>query len=435
MRKFTIGLLFMSLLLASACSAVNETISPEFPASERGYVKSNLERETSPIADSGQIQSLAHDNITFALSFYDQIRQDNGNIIFSPISLSLALSMTMAGAETSTEDAMMEALQMTLPEDEVYPTFNALMLAIEESQKNTLEGAEGNNFQLNIANSIWGQVGFDFKENFLDILALNYGAGIYNVDYIQNPEAARGAINNWVKEETEDKIQDIIPPGAINELTRLVLANAIYFNGSWLHPFRETASEEALFTTLNDTEVTVEMMKLFDESLLYAQGEYYQAVNLPYLSTDFAMTIIVPDAGSFSAFEEKLTTNNLMELVNGMRSERVALEMPKFDFESTINANSTLAAMGMAEAFDSGQSDFSGIADVEDLHITDVLHKATITVNETGTEAAAATTVIIGVTSAPAGDPIPIIIDRPFLFLIQHQPSGSILFMGRVTQP
>jgi serpin B len=435
MKTITIGLILFSLMLASGCSAYDESIDKDNQVSESLFTKSPLERQSSPEVGVDKVQTLAQDNTTFALAFYDQIRANDGNIIFSPISLSLALSMTMVGAETSTKAAMMDALQMSLPESEIHPAFNALLLAIEESQQTVAENTKGNNFQLNIANAIWGQVNYKFNESFLDTLALNYGTGIYTVDFAQEPDAARNAINQWVEDETEEKIQDLIPQGAVDTLTRLVLANAIYFNGSWLHPFNQSETAEDLFTTLDGTEISVDMMKLFDERLSYIQGQNYQAVNLPYLSPDFTMTLLVPDIGYFSELEDTLISKGSTNLISGMSTERVDLQMPKFDFDSTINANDAFLALGMADAFDPKASDFSGIAEVEDLHITDVLHKAIISVDEEGTEAAAATAVIIGVTSAPPEDPISLVIDRPFLFLIQHQPTGSILFMGRVSQP
>lgn len=455
MKKITLGIIFLSMLLASACTAIedeNETQMPPEPTSpaetevpeetaapaEGGYAKSNLERETDPQVTPENIEALSQGNSAFALSFYDLIRQDGDNIIFSPISLSLALSMTMAGADTSTEQAMLEALKLTLPEEEVYPAFNALLLAIEESEQQSMgmqEDSDEGNFQLNIANSIWGQAGYDFKENFLDTIARHFGAGMYTVDYQQDPEAARNAINDWVEGETEDKIQDLIPPGAIDTLTRLVLANAIYFNGAWLYPFSETETEEAPFITLDGSETTVDMMNLSGERLSYARGENVQAVSLPYLSSDFAMTILVPDSGSFSAIEDELSPDSLSDVLESMQMVPVNLQMPKFDFESTVNAKDPLAALGMAEAFDADLADFSGITEAEELFITDVLHKATITVDEEGTEAAAATAVIVGIESAMPDEPISLVIDRPFLFMIRHQPTGTILFMGRVTQP
>jgi len=447
MKQVILSFVLIITVLLAACQPVEEVVDPIDVDEEEevmdpidldedfGYFKSDLAREINPDVSDDQFQNLANDNTAFALEFYNQIRGEDGNIIFSPFSLSLALSMTMVGAETSTERAMLDALQFSLPGEDIHPAFNALLLAIEESQEKTDDEMEGDEFQLNIANSIWGQDGFNFEEAFLDILAKHYEAGIFTVDYVQNPEGARNAINDWVAEETEEKIKDLIPEGAIDSLTRLVLANAIYFYGSWMHPFDQNATAEAPFFTLDGTETSVDMMKLYGERFLYHQGDNYQALNLPYMSSDFVMTLLVPDSGSYEDFEGALTQQKLSDILSDLSFERVDLELPKFDFETDINANNALIALGMEEAFDPDQSDFSGIADVDDLHITDVLQKATITVDEEGTEAAAATAVIIGVTSAPIDEPISLVIDRPFMFMIRHLRTNTILFMGRVLEP
>lgn len=446
MKQLILSFVLITTLLLAACQPVEEIIDPPDIEEEEvvdpkeivdevRYLKSDLAREINPDVSEDQLQALAQANTAFALEFYDLIRNEDGNIIYSPFSLSLALNMTMAGAESSTEQAMLDALQINLPGEDVHPAINALLLAIEASQEKNDNDFEGESFQLNIANSIWGQDGFNFEQAFLDILAQHYEAGIFSVDFVNNPESARNAINDWVSEETEEKIEDLIPPDAINPLTRLVLANAIYFYGAWMHPFDQNATAEAPFFLLDDTEISVDMMKLFEEGFLYHQGENFQALNLPYRNSDFVMTLLVPDAGSFDEFEDSLSQRDLDEIFADMSFNMVNLELPKFDFETEINANNALIALGMEEAFDPNLSDFSGIADIEDLHITDVLQKATITVDEEGTEAAAATAVIIGVTSAPIDEPISLVIDRPFLFMIRHRLSNTILFMGRVLEP
>jgi len=434
MKRLLLVLVSLSLILMSGCNMIDDIVNGEESQSE-GYVKSNLARETSPDVDSSQVESLASGNTDFSLSFYNEINENNGNIVFSPFSISLALSMALAGAETTTEAGMLEALQFTLPEAEVHPAFNALLLQIEESQQGAKNKDKDDEFKLNIANSIWGQSGFDFKEAFLNTLAQNYGAGMYNVDFAQQPEDARVAINDWVEDETEDKIKDLIPPGAINPLTRLVLANAIYFNGSWLIPFDEENTHDAEFTLLDGSTTTVDMMALAGESFNYLDGENYQVVQLPYFSTDFIMTIIVPDSDAFADVENALSVEMLDEIRNTVSNQPVDIQLPKYDFETTVNANEPLAALGMAEAFDMNAADFTGITQEQGLYITDVLHKATITVDEGGTEAAAATAIIIGIKSSMPEEAVSLVIDRPFLFFIQHQPTGSILFMGRVTQP
>ncbi|MFN2304726.1 MAG: serpin family protein [Anaerolineales bacterium] len=430
-KKFVLWLTILSLIFASGCNIIENVMQS---SAENEMVKSNLERDLAPNVDPSQLETLSRDNRTFAWAFYNEIRQGDGNIVFSPLSLSLALSMTLAGAETTTETAMLEALRLTLSEEQVYPAFNALLLAIEASQKETQTGDDEGYFQLNIANSLWTQAGYEFKQAFLDVIARNYGSGIYNVNFIQDPEGARKAINDWVAEETMDKITDLIPPGVINDLTRLVLANSIYFNGSWRYIFDPNDTAVKPFNLLDGSEINVDMMNLGSEYLGYTEGKNYKTVTLPYLSNDFAMTLLLPDSGQFASFEGSLDEERLGAILSDQNMAQIALQMPKFDFESTIDAKDALKALGMAEAFQDGKADFSGITNEEKLLITDVLHKATITVDEQGTEAAAATAVIVGLESMPS-EPIPLVIDRPFLFVIQHRPTGTILFMGRVLEP
>ncbi len=414
---------------------MTDTTTPDNESSKSSdYIQSSLARETDPQVNPDDLTSLVSGNTDFGFEFYKKVQHKEGNIIFSPISLSLALSMTLVGAETSTEQGMLQGLQFSLPEEDVHTAFNALMLTLEASEENTFRDSEGDNFQLNIANSTWGQSGYAFRNAFLDTIAKNYGAGIYKVDFVVDPEFARNAINEWVEEETEEKIKDLIPEGAINPLTRLVLANAIYFYGSWYHPFSDSDTAAAPFLLLDGSEISVDMMKLSGQNLIYAKGSNFQAVDLPYLSTDFAMTILLPEEGEFSEFEYELDRNQLSSIIEDMRSEPVNLQMPKFDFLTDIDAKEPLIELGMAEAFDMDQADFSGITEEDELFITDVLHKAAISVDETGTEAAAATAVIIGLKGMP-GEPISMVIDRPFMFFIRHIPTGSILFMGRVIDP
>jgi serpin B len=441
MNKLTVGIVLISLIFMSACSVQGtptpdeQEDNPVVTPVEGGLVQSALAMETSPQVDADQIAQFAQGNTAFASAFYHLIQEDEGNIIYSPFSISLALSMAMAGAETTTEEVMMNALRMTLPEEEVYPAFNALLLALEVSENTEVSELAGSQFTLNIANSLWGQAGFELKPAFLDTLARYFGVGMYTVDFENDPEAARAAVNKWVAEETNEKIKDLIPQGAINELTRLILANAIYFNGSWMYPFSEGATSQEAFTLLDGSETMVDMMKMGGTSLAYLEGDGFQAVTLPYLSPDFSMLLLVPDAGQFSAVESTLDADSLMAIIGKMQSNQVALQMPKFDFETATNANSVLTDLGMGEIFDPDAADFSGITDEDRLFVTSVLHKATIKVDENGTEAAAATAVVMGIKSALPEEPISLVIDRPFLFLIRHEPTGTILFMGRVVEP
>lgn len=428
MNKIIFCLLITPLLLTSACGPVTK---PKGVV----YAQSQLTRDLDPKLDPASLEALSASNTAFAFSFYDQVRDSDGNIIFSPLSLSLALSMALAGAKGDTRQEMLSALSLQSLGDESSPAFNALLLAIEGSQQD-LEGEdEESTFQLNIANSSWGQSGFEFNPDFLDTLALYYGAGIYQVDFSQDPEGSRQAINAWVEDETNDKIKNLIPQGAIKALTRLVLANAIYFKGGWMHPFLENGTKVAPFTPLDGSQVSVNMMRLGEKDLKYVKGEGFQAVQLPYKSRDFSMLLILPDEGAYKGAEGEFGPEMLSTIVDGMQYVPVNLRLPKFDFETTLNANDVLGSMGMVQAFIPDVADFSGMTTEDPLYISDVVHKATITVDEQGTEAAAATAIIMATKSMPISDPIELVFDRPFMFAIMHEPTGTILFLGRVVQP
>ncbi|MBC7099845.1 serpin family protein, partial [Candidatus Bipolaricaulota bacterium] len=306
------------------------------------FYHSSLSRNTSPSVPPDELAELVAGNSGFALDLYQMVRGSDGNIFYSPYSISLALAMTYAGARGTTAQEMAEVLHFTLPQERLHPAFNALDLA--------LMAQNSENFRLNIANSIWGQVGFEFKQEFLDVLALNYGAGLRGLNFRENPEAARVRINDWVSEQTNGKIKDLIPSGAIDTLTRLVLTNAIYFNAVWRYPFSENLTSDGAFTLLDGSQVMVPMMSWPEGELTrYARGEGYLAVELPYQDTTAAMLVILPE--SFEEFESGLTSERLREIVDSLESQNVVVKMPKFRFEFPLDLTETLAGMGMATAF------------------------------------------------------------------------------------
>jgi serpin B len=313
----------------------------------------------------------------------------------------------------------------------LHPTFNALDLELA-SRGEGAEGKDEKGFRLNIVNETWGQEDYKFMDQFLDVLAENYGAGMRLLDFINAPEESRITINDWVSDQTEGKIEDLIPSGVIDAMTRLVLTNAIYFNAAWLHPFSEEVTDDGTFHLLNDSEITVPMMRQ-TESFSYAEGEGYQAVELLYDGGELSMVILLPEMGRFEAFEDLLGSDYVDSILSGMDYGQVALTMPKFEFESEFGLVDTLDNMGMPAAF-SAQADFSGMNGTRDLVITDILHKAFVSVDEAGTEAAAATAVIVGEKAMP-GEPIEVTVDRPFIFLIRDIETGAILFVGRVMNP
>ncbi|HUU64205.1 MAG TPA: serpin family protein [Dehalococcoidia bacterium] len=396
-----------------------------------GMAQSDKPRSTLPDVTASELTELVDGNSAFAFDLYQELSKEEGNLFYSPYSISLALAMTYAGARGETEQQMADTLNFTLPQDRLHPALNSLDLKLA-SRGEGAEGTDEEGFRLNIANSIWGQEDFEFLDEFLDVLAENYGAGLRLLDFINAPEASRITINDWVSDRTEGRIEDLIPQGAIDILTRLVLTNAIYFNAAWLNPFSEDMTGDGAFHLLDGSEVTVPMMTQ-TESFGYAEGEGYQAVELLYDGRELSMVIVLPNNGEFEDLESTLDADLVDAITNDLKYRKVTLTMPKFEYDSDFSLVDTLAAMGMPVAF-STAADFSGMTGYRDLFISDILHKAFVSVDEAGTEAAAATAVIMSLTAAPE-QPVEVTLDRPFIFLIRDIETGAVLFVGRVANP
>ncbi len=426
-----VAMLVVALVMLTSAGCGPVSISLPFPAPDSSVAESDKPRNLSPAASAHDLTELADGNAAFAFDLYHTLRGEGGNLFFSPYSISTALAMTYAGAAGETAGQMAATLHFTLPAESLHPALNAYALDLQARAE---QATEGTPFELSIANSLWGQQGFPFLPEFLDLLAENYGAGMRLVDYESDPEGARKAINDWVSDETREKIKDLIPQGAIDAMTRLVLANAIYFKAGWLNPFEETATAPGPFHLLDGSEVEIPMMQQ-SESYGYVIGDGYRAIELPYRNGNTSMLIILPDEGQFEAVEEQLSPAMMTDLLGRMTYGPVNLSVPKFTYESEFNLNDALIALGMTDAFDPGRADFSGMDGTRDLYISDVLHKAFVSVDEEGTEAAAATAVIMSLTSAPMGELITFTIDRPFIYMIRDQQTGTILFLGRVLDP
>lgn len=422
---------YMSLLatISLFLSACGGNAVPAGPSG--GIARSERQRITSPDVPPTGLQTLVDGNNAFALELYQSLRDSDENLFYSPFSISLALAMTYAGARGETESQMADVLHFDLPQDELHPAFNALDLELEE--RGEAQSDQGQPLQIDIANAIWAEQSYSFLQGYLDTIAENYGAGIRLADFINQAEAVRGEINEWVSEQTNDKIKDLIPSGALDELTRMVLVNAIYFKANWADQFEEESTTNQVFHLLDGSEVDVAMMHQ-GMQIPYASGDGYQAIELAYQGQTAAMDIIVPDEGNFEALESSLDVTLLNEILNGMQPSGVELALPKFSFTDEFNLSDTLKDLGVTEAFDPDTADFTGMSETRDLYITDVVHKAFVAVDEEGTEAAAATAVIIGTTSAPLFE-VQLTIDRPFIFIIRDIPSGQILFVGRVLNP
>jgi serpin B len=393
--------------------------------------KSNMPRITSPKVPTDDSQTLVDGNNAFALDIYQTLRTQNGNLILSPFSISLALAMTYAGARGETESQMADTLHFDLPQGKLHPAFNALDQDLASRGESNSD--ENKPLQLHIANAVWAEQTYPFLQEFLDLIASSYGAGIRLADFINQFESIRTEINDWVYDQTQKKIKDLLPDGVLNADTRMVLVNAIYFKADWLSQFDANNTYAAPFHLLDGTEVTVKRMNQGLFVPIY-DGDGYQAVELPYAGETAALDIILPEEGHFERIEASLNSDFFNETINGMQPTSVMLSLPKFTFESESNLTDTLTSMGMLDAFDQNKANFSGMTAQNDLFISDVIHKAFVAVDEEGTEAAAATAVIMEAASAPMFE-VTLTIDRPFIFLIRDIPSGQILFIGRVLNP
>jgi serpin B len=365
-------------------------------------------------------------NTEFAFDLYAKLRDKDGNLFYSPESISTALAMTYAGARGETADEMTKTLHFTLKEGRLHPAFHTL---IEE-----LNGAgKKRGYQLNVANALWGQKGFGFLPAFLKLTKDNYGAGLQEVDFAGATEQARRTINAWVEKQTKDKIKELLQPGIIDSSTRLVLTNAIYFKGDWDRQFRKDLTRKEAFHLSADK--TADAMLMHDHGKFkYFDGGSFQALEMPYKGKELSMVVLLPKKlDGLAELEKTLTAAKLSEWLPKVREQEVEVALPKFKMTSEFSLKNTLAAMGMKQLFDPGQADLSGMNGERNLFVSAVVHKAFVDVNEEGTEAAAATGVAVKLAAAPVRNVFRA--DHPFVFLIRDNHSGSVLFLGRVVNP
>ncbi len=399
----------------------------------------------------GGIEELVTGNSEFAFDLYQQLRTTDGNIFYSPYSISSALAMTYAGARGDTETEMAGTLHFTLSQTDLHPAFKSLNGQLASRATEPLpEGTTGDPFKLNIANSLWGQTGFDFLQTFLDVLNQNYGAGLQQLDFSADPESARQTINGWVSDHTEEKIPELLHSGDVTADTRLVLTNAVYFNASWASPFNADNTQDDTFNLLDEygqptIPITVPMMSQtgYFKYVAYAiptdgeeAGPLYEAIELPYIGNQLSMVIFLPLGVALENLEGAFNSEHIPAGLNSLSEQYIHLTMPKFSYRQRTLLAPTLSAMGMPSAF-LGTADFSGMTDPSELFISSVIHEAFVSVDETGTEAAAATAVGMAGTSGPGEEPTPIEfkVDQPFIFIIRDIPTGTILFIGRVVDP
>jgi serine protease inhibitor len=398
-----------------------------------------------PAALEAQVQSLVAGNTAFALNLYAQLAANNSsNLFFSPYSISTCLGMTYAGARGNTEAQMAQVLGFSTNQPQFASDFGQLQTQLAADQQT-------NAVELDIANALWTQVGFPFLPTFLETATNQFQANVNQADFTHDAAAATQTINNWVAQETRNKIQNLIPPGAINAYTRLVLVNAIYFLGSWAFSFQETNTSTQTFYLSSTNQVQAPLMYqpepggigrggfVPDDGAIrfnYMQTNDFQALELPYASNQLSMVILLPTrVDGLGQLERELSPELLSNVLAQMWPQYVEIYLPRFTNESSFNLTTNLEGMGMSDAFTPGAADFSGMDGSEDLSISFVFHKAWCQVDEAGTEAAAATG---GGAHANIVITYPIYVfraDHPFIYLIRDTQTGTLLFMGRLVNP
>lgn len=381
----------------------------------------------APPADD-EVSAIARSGNQFGLDLYHQLRsKSSGNLFFSPASISTALAMTYAGAAGDTAQEMSQVLHFdSLPRAQIHAAFASLL--------GMLQTSEGAPYQLRVANRLWGQQDYAFLTDFLTITRREYGAELAPVDFVRQTEPTRQTINQWVEQRTNDRIKDLLPSGSLSSLTRLVLTNAIYFKGQWKHAFAPTATQDAPFYRSPADTVTVPFMHQ-DETFSYGATDDLQILELPYVGDHLSMLVLLPrERDGLSALEQSLRIADLEKWLAGMRRKKVNVYVPRFRLSEKLELKSALSALGMPSAFDERRADFSAMNGNRDLFVSSAVHQAFVEVNEEGTEAAAATGVVVGIRSAPLM-PEEFRADHPFVFLIRDHRSGQILFLGRVVDP
>jgi serine protease inhibitor len=372
-------------------------------------------------------QTIVAGNNKFAIELYQNLQSREGNLFLSPYSISTALAMTYAGAKSETEKQMAQTLCFPpIKNEQFHKTFGEIIKQLNAS------GKKGS-YELTVANALWGQKDYKFLPDFLTIVRENYGGDLQQVDFAAQAEAARKTINAWVESKTKDKIKELIKPGTLDSMTRLVLTNAIYFKGKWASPFKPEQTQDSPFVLLDGQKINVPTMNQTGR-FGYMETNDIQILEMPYLNNDLSMVILLPkQTDGVKGLEKELVSDNLAGWLAGIHKREVQVFFPRFKMTSEFELAMVLGTMGMPDAF-SGKADFSGMTGNRDLFISAVVHKAYVDVNEEGTEAAAATGVAMKLTSIGT---LPAVFkaDHPFIFLIRDNQTNSILFLGRVANP
>jgi len=443
-----LAVLALALVWATACggesgpSSTSTTGVPK-PATystvpQDGYLLAMSDAaRLAPAASQSDLRAVAESTKLVGLDLYRVLteKSQGGNLVISPSSIVTALAMTYAGALGSTAQEMAKVLHFSLEGEALHQAFNSLNAELESrSWERTNPEGKKEKVLVRTANSLWGQKDLLFEQAFLDTLAANYGAGMRLVDFVNAVEEARQAINAWVAKETEGKIPELIAKGVLDKLTRLVLVNAVYLDATWQAQFDPQQTRDGLFTTLAGTEVTVPMMRQ-TAAFPYAKGDGWQALELPYVGDQLALLLVAPDEGRMAEVESRLPSGLLDQAVAALQpGTEVELSLPKFKVRTQADLVPVFVALGMKAPFDPGLADFSGITTQDHLYITDIIHEAYLAVDEEGTEAAAATAVVMGKTAMPL-EIVKLTLDHPFLFALRDRETGTVLFLGRVADP
>jgi len=435
MRRLTIATV-VAVLLAS-CGAADETAATNpsttsvgptettVPFQTGDLVSLDVPRQTPSVTDA-EIAAVVRGDAALGLDLL-RVAAGDENLMISPYSIATALSMLYPGAKGQTADEIAAVLHLEVPDETLHAVRNAIEAALA-AEPPSIPSDDREPFTIRPANSAWGQGGYPFLDEYLEVLATQYGAGLRLLDFVNDAGGATETINGWVEDATEDRIKDLIPEGAINALTRLVLANAIWFKANWADQFDPEMTTVDPFTLATGEEISVPTMH---GNILtgYVANDLLEAVRLPYAG-DAAMVVAVPKTGSLADLVNAITVDDL-----GIEWEsyQVAVSLPSFEFEAELALKAALQELGLADVFDPARADLTGITAARELFVSDAFHKTFVAVDETGTEAAAATAVIVGLTAAP--EPATFTADQPFLFWIEHSSTGEMLFLGQVTDP
>ncbi len=427
--------LFHPLLAVAGLVLAGCTTMPargEIGAGSGDPLRSSLERDASPEVGEDTLARLAADNRAFAFDLFHRVREtDPGkNLFFSPHSISLALAMTGAGASGETREQLTRVLRFSLDEEKLHRAFNALALDLDTRSEADVE--DGDPPTLRIVNAAWAQDGYPFRKTFLDTLSRNYGSGVRPADFINNPEENRQRINQWVEEQTEDRIENLLPEGSIDGRTRLVLTNAIYFLAGWQQAFSEHVTSDRAFTLADGSQVEAPLMRQ-NETFAFYLGEDTRAAALPYVGGDLSFIALKPaDPGEFDTWLAGLDEEHFTRVVEESMRRNGTISLPRFELKADYDLKSLFTTMGWTDYTQLERMVEEGGPD--DLEISDILHKSYIAVDEEGTEAAAATAVAVRLVAAPE-DPVSMDFDRPFVFIIYDHPTGSVLFLGTMMNP